>query len=65
MNLPATVKDYRVTCFVCREQWTIRLLGKLPKQCPRCGSRHWNEPAAALGGTSVASQGGQAKEGKG
>lgn len=46
MNRPATINDYQVTCFICREQWTLRLLAKLPKQCPRCGNRHWNKPAA-------------------
>ena len=36
--------DYILTCADCREPWVRRNPKKMPNQCPKCGSRHWNTP---------------------
>ena len=29
-------------CDDCEKQWVPRDVGRISKQCPYCGSRHWN-----------------------
>ena len=41
---PNTERDYFLTCASCGEHW-IKRAASLPRQCPRCGDRHWNKPA--------------------
>src|SRR3990167_6256032 len=41
-----TELPYRLKCMECGYPWNRRT-DKLPKQCPDCGSRHWQEGKSA------------------
>ncbi|MFX0014498.1 MAG: hypothetical protein ACFFB2_20455 [Promethearchaeota archaeon] len=41
-TLVFTTKDFELVCQKCGEEW-IRRTERLPKKCPKCGSRRWNE----------------------
>lgn len=34
--------DFVLTCGTCKGTW-MRRSENLPKQCPKCGDRHWNK----------------------
>lgn len=39
-----TQDNLTLTCLRCNHAWMRRNLHKLPKTCPKCGSRYWQKP---------------------